>query len=271
GPIERAAAPRRRMAGLVLPHMDPRCAGVCASWGLKALAEAEPPELLIVFGTSHQPLPNLFSASDKDFATPLGIVHCDKGFVARLRGRLGAERLAGELVHKGEHSIEFQAVYLHALYGEPAPFQIVPILCGSFQEFIANGRSPSENAEFAEFRRALRETAEESGKRVCYVAGADLAHMGRKFGDEDGLSDKMIHSVRERDLEMLGRLERLDAEGFFRFIHKEGDERKVCGLPPMYAMMRCMAAGEGKLLKYDFSVEPPTQSMVSFCSMAFYE
>jgi len=237
----------------------------------EALSEAPKPDLFIIFGTAHTPLPHLFSVSDKDFATPLGIVPCDKEFVARLRQKFGAERLTGELVHKKEHSIEFQVVYLHALYGDPPPFQIVPILCGSFHEMILSGLSPAANPELHEFCRLLRETAEASGKRVCHMAGADLAHMGHKFGDEEGLSDELIDWVRRRDLEMLGHLEQLDREAFFRNLQAEGDERKVCGLPPMYTLMCCIDPREGKMLRYDYNVEPSTQSLVSFCSMAFYE
>ena len=269
GPLDGLSG-HRRVAGLILPHMDPRCSGACASWALKALSEAQKPELFLIFGTAHQPLPGLFSVSDKDFETPLGVVPCDKQFVAQLRQTFGAERLTGELVHKNEHSIEFQVVYLHALYGAPPAFQIVPILCGSFQKMISAGRSPAENPELVEFCGAVRRMAQASGKRVCCVAAADLAHVGHKFGDEQGLSDELIDSVRRRDLEMLGHVERLDREAFFRNLQAEGDERKVCGLPPMYAMMSCIDPREGKLLRYDYNIDPQTQSLVSFCSMAFY-
>jgi AmmeMemoRadiSam system protein B len=262
---------RPDMAGLVLPHIDPRCGGPCASWALKALAGAKCPDVFVIFGTSHTPLPNAFSVDDKPFDTPLGAIPCDTEFIERLRESYGAERLdGGKLAQRNEHSIEFQAVFLHALYGDPPPFTIVPILCGSFNEMIESGESPESNAEITEFCQAVRQAAEASGKRVCYVAGADLAHMGRKFGDEEGLSDELIQSTREKDLAMLEYVERLDREAFFQNLQAEGDARKVCGLPPMYAMLACMNAREGKLLKYDYNLEPATQSLVSFCAMAFY-
>jgi AmmeMemoRadiSam system protein B len=262
----------RRIAGLVLPHMDPRCSGACASWGLRALAESPKPDVFVVLGTAHQPIPRQYSLSDKDYDTPLGPIACDKDFIDRLRREFGAERISGgELVHKAEHSIEFQAMFLRALYErEPNPPEIVPILCGSFHEMVESGQSPADSAEVGDFSAAMRRTAEDSGKSVCYISGADLAHMGRKFGDEEGVSDALIDSVRRRDLEMLAFLERADAEGFYRHIEAEKDARKICGMPPMFTMMKCMDASAGKLLRYDYNIEAATDSLVSFCAMAFY-
>ncbi len=262
----------RQIAGLVLPHMDPRCSGACASWGLKALAESPTPDVCVILGTAHQPIPHQYSLSAKDYDTPLGPIVCDMEFVEGLRKEFAAERMdGGELVHKAEHSIEFQAMFLRALYHDrPDVPKIAPILCGSFHEMVEDGKSPSESAEASDFWQAMRQTVADSGKSVCYIAGADLAHMGRKFGDEQGVSDDLIASVRKRDLEMLGFLEQGDAEGFFRHIESEKDSRKICGMPPMYTMMQCMGGAQGELLRYDYNIEPATDSMVSFCSMAFY-
>ena len=55
----------RKIAGLVLPHMDPRCSGACASWGLRALAESRRPDVFVILGTAHQPIPHQNSLSPK--------------------------------------------------------------------------------------------------------------------------------------------------------------------------------------------------------------
>jgi len=116
----------------------------------------------------------------------------------------------------------------------------------------------------------MRDAVRQSGKRVCYVSGADLAHMGRKFGDEFGVSEALIESTRARDGELLDFAARLDAEGFFQHVAREKDARKICGLPPTYMALVCMDAARSQLLKHDWNVESETDSLVSFCSMAFY-
>ena len=70
---------------------------------------------------------------------------------------------------------------------------------------------------------------------------------------------------------MLEPVAQMDAEGLFRYQVAEKDARKVCGLPPIYAMLQCMRAEYGELIKYDYHLEPATESMVSFCAMAFYK
>ncbi len=262
----------REVAGLVLPHIDPRCGGRCASWALKELASSPVPDVFVIFGTSHHPLPDLFSVGEKDFETPLGTVPVDRAFIAALRQQWPNDRFkGGSLIHKTEHSIEFQVVFLHALYGDPAPFTIVPVLCGSLHEYINDPDRMVLDPDLVSFFQAMRTVAESCGRRVCYVAGADLAHMGRKFGDDFGLSDELIQRTRANDMAALEFMARMDAQAFFRRVALNGDEYKICGLSPMYAMLRCMQASEGKLMRHDYNLEAQTDSMVSFCSMVFYK
>ncbi len=272
GPLDGVGAGKREVTGLVMPHIDPRCGGRCASWGLKALAESAPPDLFVIFGTAHHGLPEAFSVSDKDFETPLGRVEVDREFVSRLRSHWKTGRFSGSgLIHKTEHSIEFQVMFLHALYGEPAPFKIVPVLCDSLHEFMSSADDLENDDEIREFCEALRSEAESSGKRVCFVAGADLAHMGRKFGDEFSIDDEVIERTRLHNLAALEHAANLDRHSFFASVACDQDPYKICGLSPMYAMLRCMDASEGRLLNYDFNLEASTDSMVSFCSMVFYK
>ena len=63
-----------------------------------------------------------------------------------------------------------------------------------------------------------------------------------------------------------------DADGFFEYVRKEEDRRKICGLTAVYVLLRaCEATGkraEGRLLNYEQSEEEQTQSLVSFAAMA---
>jgi AmmeMemoRadiSam system protein B len=159
-------------------------------------------------------------------------------------------------------------VFLSYLFQGKRDKSIVPILCGSFHKMIASHTSPMNNGHVAEFVAAVKQAVANSGKKVCYIAGADLAHVGPRFGDSQPVSDGLLRIVESDDLLMLEKLESVDAEGFFANIEADMDRRKICGLSPIYTMLNVMEASSGKLLKYQYWPDP--SGTVSFASMAFY-
>ena len=258
---------------LITPHIDPRVGGRCAARAFAALKESTPPpDLFVVFGTAHQPGESLFILTEKPFETPLGAVEVDQAVAQALIAGCPFDLKQDEFLHKHEHSIEFQLIFLQHLYSGRHAFRILPILVGSFHEFLESNTMPSSWEPLDVFSRALRRALADSGRRVCYVAAADLSHIGRKFRDDVDLSDAFIEDTRSKDREMLDHLEAGRYEDFFRFIQCDGDRQKVCGLPPIYAMLHTLGDGvRGKLLEYDLNVEEQTQSFVSYASMVFYE
>jgi AmmeMemoRadiSam system protein B len=156
------------------------------------------------------------------------------------------------------------------LYPDPFPLKIVPVLCGSFHEVIEKGVSPMEQKPIRQFIEAMRDSVSSLGRRVCYIASADLAHVGLQFGDPEGIGEYDLRIFAEGDQEMLGHVERCDGEGFFSSISKERDRRRICGLPSIYTLLKTMEAKEGRLLKYGQAFTPDTQSVVTFASLAFY-
>jgi len=143
------------------------------------------------------------------------------------------------------------------------------VLCGSLHDVVGDDLPAGQKPRAAAFITALREAVEESGCTPCYIASADLAHVGRRFGASAAPSPADLHDLELRDRAMLSRAERIDAEGFIDFDRREGGRRNVCGLPPIYALLKAMDAREGKLLDYRQSVEPDSGSAVTFASMVF--
>jgi len=213
---------------------------------------------------------NPFCLTRKDFVTPLGILNVDKELVDAIQSRYPGDLFKDEGGQRSEHSIEFQCVFLRYLYPEPHPLKIVPILSGSFYEAIGRGISPKEIKPFRQFIDALRESVSSLGREVCYIASADLAHMGLQFGDPEGISEYDLRVISQEDRDMLECAEKMDGEGFFSSISREKDRRRICGLPAIYSMLRILEAKEGRLLKYDQAFTPETQSVVTFASLAFY-
>ena len=258
------------LKGVVVPHIDFQRGGFCYAFGHREIWERSSSDCFIIFGTAHTPMENPFCLTRKDFVTPLGTLNVDRELVDAIQSRCPDDLFKDEGVQRSEHSIEFQCVFLRYLYPEPNPLKIVPILSGSFHEAIDEGVSPMELKPIRQFINALGEAVSSLGREVCYIASADLAHMGHQFGDREGINQYDLGVISQEDREMLGYAERMDGEGFFLSISRERDRRKICGLPAIYSMLRILDAGEGRLLKYDQAFTPETQSVVTFASLAFY-
>ena len=107
----------------------------------------------------------------------------DRSYVDRISALAGREYFDDELSHRTEHSIEFQVVFLQYLLGGRREFSIVPILVGSFHDLMERGVDPIDDPAVGRFIEALRAAESSSGKRVAYIGGIDLCHVGPEFGD----------------------------------------------------------------------------------------
>jgi AmmeMemoRadiSam system protein B len=255
--------------GIIAPHIDFQRGGPCYAWAYKELAESLSPDLFIILGTVHVPTHNPFVLTRKDFETPLGRVETEKTIIESLEKKVHFDFFQDEIVQKAEHSIEFQVVFLNYLCRDRKPFKIVPILCSSFHDVITQDTSPQQKPHLADFINALSETVAETDCQTCFIASADLAHVGMRFGDPSPPSPTSLQFIADEDRKMLSYVEQMDADGFYQFIQREKDGRKICGLPPIYTLLRVMEASEGKLLNYQQSVEPHGSSVVTFASMVF--
>ena len=102
------------------------------------------------------------------------------------------------------------------------------------------------------------------------LAGADLAHVGPRFGDARPLDDQGRRRLAQRDGESITLAVDGDASGFFSQVQADLDTRRVCGLGPIYTMLRVLPATKGAKLHYAQHVDPEEGSIVSHASLAFY-
>jgi hypothetical protein len=261
--------PPRPLRGLIAPHIDFQRGGPSYALAYKALAEHSGADRFIIFGTCHNPMGRRFALTEKDYETPLGAAAADREFIRRVTQKLPWDPFEDEFAHRGEHSIEFQAVCLRYVLGKDRQFTIVPVLVGSFHDILITGRAAAEDAEIAAMVSAIRETMAELPGRYCVIAGADLAHVGLNFGDAAGPSEASLREVARADREFLKRVEQGAAEEAFRFIAAERDRRRVCGYPPIYMTLRCLENTQGKLLDYRQWADLEAGSSVSFAALAF--
>ena len=256
--------------GLIMPHIDFRVGGACIAAGMRHLPPDRPADLYVVLGVAHQPTRNLFTLTEKSYETPLGIAETDQAASARLRELYGAARLAGESAHRWEHSVEFSAEALKHRHGE-APLKILPILCGSLhEELLPEGPAPLTRPEVGEFVLALRRLVEEHPGRVCLVASVDLSHVGKKFGEMEGITDARAEAIRQADAEMLAHVQGGEAEAFFHQFRRHGNARHVDAVTAVYVMLHVLGGGKAGTLDYQQWHELETDSMVTFASLPIY-
>jgi AmmeMemoRadiSam system protein B len=269
GPGLTEAAPRESaLAGLIAPHIDPRRGAAAYAHAYGHLKAHAAPELVIILGTSHYGSgPELFSATKKNYATPFGAVKTDAEFIDSLAANYRGDLFADELLHRNEHSIEFQALFLRWALGN-RDFSVVPILVSSFHEMVLSGTLPGNDPRVASFVEAVRDALANEKRRTLIVAGVDFAHIGRKFGDTFTADEVAAERVKNEDMALIEFIKRGDPAGFFTDILKDRDARRICGLAPMYTQLELLQGHPGDLLKYGIAMEPDTGSAVSFASLA---
>jgi hypothetical protein len=272
---EPAAPADARPRALLVPHLDPRRAGVTIARAYLELGAApQAPLRVIVLGTGHSLQGELFALTRKHFQTPLGRMECDTAFVDDLAGALGDDPYGTELAHRDEHSIEFQVLYLLRRLGG-RPVRLVPILCGGFGALLEQGLKPREDERVERFVAALRATAARHHGDTLYVAAIDLSHVGPRFDPREGrLDERTRQEVEQKDRAALAAAQQGDAEGWFESIAAHDDSTRICGFTPTYLLLRACGApgdggpGPGRLLRYQQSDEPDG-SMVSTAAMVW--
>ena len=259
-----------RLKALMAPHVDIRRGGSCFASSYRELAQASSAHIFVVLGIVHTQTANRFVLTKKDFATPLGLCHTDKGIVESLQARCRTDLFLDEFAHRNEHSIEFQVLFLQYLYAGIRDFAIVPVLCSSFGALLSENQQPDSDDQIQDFISALRLEIEERGSELCCIAGVDLSHVGQRFGQQVNMTADVLQELERHDREMFASILELDAGAFFRFIQAEQDQKNVCGVSAIYTLLKTTAATSAQLLDYQQAVEQD-HSVVTFAGAAFYE
>ena len=267
GPGGQASTSGSPIRALIAPHIDPPRGGPAYAHAYQALT-GPAPELVIVLGTSHMPTGTWLTFTRKSYATPLGAVPTDEPAIASLEARFGRALYTGESRHRGEHSVEFQMLFLKHRWPDAA-FTALPVLCGSSHRDLMTGQSPESDAAFAPQLDALAEIAR--GRRTLVIASADLAHVGPQFGDDAPVNDAARQRLEAEDRAMLAPVLAGDREAFRRAVWDEGDRNRICGFTPIFATLALLSrlggAPAGTLLSYRQWPDP--NAVVTYTSIAY--
>jgi AmmeMemoRadiSam system protein B len=257
---------------LVAPHIDPWRGAVAYGHAYGALAAglSHDADTFVLFGTSHAPMREPFALCRKAFDTPLGAVDADEAAVDALaRCATGFDPYADQFNHKREHSLEFQVVFLKALL-KNRRFRIVPILAG-LGAHQASGDDPGADGRVARFLDGVRELVEGRPGRVVVVAGADMAHVGPRFGDDRAFDAEERAQLERADRASLERATALDPGGFWAHVAEDLEKRRVCGLAPIWSLLRSVSGtAHARVLHYEQTVDREDGSIVSHAAVAYY-
>ncbi|MBI3550700.1 MAG: AmmeMemoRadiSam system protein B [Elusimicrobia bacterium] len=259
--------------GLVAPHIDLQRGGPAYAWSYGELANSPPPDLILALGVAHASPNSPWALTKKTYETPYGAMELSQELYEDVAGALWYDPLDDEWVHRKEHSLEFQALWLRYLWRDKTP-PWLPVLCSTFERF-AQDRPPSAipTVEEALEKIGNRLKVRAQSKRVLILAGIDLAHVGPRFGDEIELGPEVERRIETEDKASLGHALALDADKFYLSVVADGHWRKVCGLSALYTSLRWIKAVGGKtqgasLLAYGQAPDP-MGGIVSFAGAVF--
>ncbi|MEO6726118.1 MAG: AmmeMemoRadiSam system protein B [Blastocatellia bacterium] len=258
--------------GLAAPHVSPfgGWQSYAAAYGrLSGAGRVHAADKTVVLlGTSHYGQPERFGLTRKPFVTPLGTLQPDLELIDSLAKSANGSALMEDYCHSMEHSIEFQCVFLQQMLG--SDFKILPVLCGPFAKALYYGEPPENDDQVLRFFDALGEMAELHRSKLFWVLGIDLAHIGRRYGDDitAHADEGEMLEVKDEDLARLQQVCDGNSEEFFEMVRPEEDRLKWCGFSPLYTFLNVVPEARGKLLRYDqWNIDE--QSVVSFAAMEF--
>ncbi len=260
-------SPSVDIVGLIAPHIDFNRGALGYAYAYYKLYQSAKPNTVIIFGVSHNGGDTPYIMTRKHFSTPLGTLLTNQEYIDYVANRVSFDPFQSEIMHRMEHSIEFQVLMLNYLFGTDV--KIVPILCGPIDE--ENVSSPIEIPYVKEFIDATTEYINESEERILVLSGADLAHVGRRFGDSFSITPTICENIRQRDYEDLQFAMEVAPEKFYSSVNKDFNKRRVCGLFSIYSLLKIIegTAKKGELLYYGQAPDP-IGGIVSFASLAFY-
>lgn len=259
--------------GLFVPHIDLERGGPAYAWGYQALGSLEPPDLIVALGVAHMSPNSPWAATRKKYETPYGSMDVSEELYGDFSSSLWYPPVADELVHRTEHSLEFQALWLRYLWRDKTP-PWLPVLCSSFERFCTD-RPPSTVASVDQALVAWGDKLKKmqaAGKKILILAGVDMGHVGPRFGDELELTPELNKKLESEDRASLDLALKRKADPFYMSVMADGHWRKWCGLSAMYTALRLIdiltPASEGKLLTYGQAPDP-MGGIVSFTSVLF--
>jgi len=263
-----------RLVALIAPHLDLRRGRECYAEAYRLLGAANHAERFVILGTNHFGRSASVVATRKPFETPLGTAPADGEFLERLNRRCGVDLCERQYDHKREHSVEIQVLFLQYLMYR-RPFRIVPALCPDPCGPTGTAPIDGRGVDLRTFAEVLGDEIAADPVPTCIIAGADLSHVGRRFGDDCELTESFLKQVEQTDREALGHIEANEPEAFRRFLAETQNRTRVCSAGSIHALMTALNRAYGRdrlstrVLRYHQAVDKAAHTCVTCAAVAF--
>mgnify|MGYP001167403742 CR=1 FL=1 len=256
--------------GLIVPHIDFYRGGPSFGRAYRVLKDrlestGTGPILAIVLGVGHQGGFSPIVIAEKDFETPLGILKYNREAVSLLRQELGDEPFRELWIHKNEHSVELQVIWLQHLFRD-REITFVPVLVNAFEaiESDASGIRKTVQPILDAFSRLKKLHPE----RILWIGSVDLSHIGPHFGDEQIVTEDIAVEVARTDMIALDACRAVDAKGWWNSIAETANHTRICGLYSLYLLLEILRGSKGVILDYQQAISGHGEQMVTFTSAA---
>jgi AmmeMemoRadiSam system protein B len=258
--------PEGTVTALIAPHID-LSVGTGVYGSAYQWVKHTSPSRVVVLGVGHKMMGDLFALTEKDFETPLGTVKTDRGLVRKLREAGHSIISDNDFVHKAEHSLEFQIIFLQHLLVQDS-FTIIPILCGPIMTSLSDCTRKNYLEKATPFLKMLSEIMQEEDEETLLVAGVDFSHIGPKFG-HDIPATHLESQAENHDQKLLKAVSEGERDEFWEESSRVGDRFNVCGFSAMACLMEVIPPSKGRVLNYRCWHEEATRSAVSFAAVVF--
>jgi AmmeMemoRadiSam system protein B len=254
---------------LICPHIDFSRGGLTYAkvWS-KARQSVKQADLVVILGTDHNAGDGRITLTRQNYETPWGTLTTDQEIVNELASNIGEGVFDRELNHRNEHSVELAIIWLHYLL-EGKPYRVLPVICGSFAQYIEQDTNPTDVSQIASTISILKKVSDK--RRTIIVAAGDLAHEGPAFGDPFPLDLTGKVRMAQQDRGLIDVIVRGNADDLFAEIKNEKDRRHVCGIPPIYIMLSALSGIRGEPVGYEqCPASEDGTSFVSICGVLFH-
>lgn len=262
---ETAAPGSPAIRGLIAPHLDYARGAPCYAAAYAALRTGGLADRYCILGTNHFGVSSAVVAAGKDFETPLGRVATDRRTLQCISAALGYDLTQHEFDHAIEHSVELQVHILQVLHAG-RPFEIIPILCPD--PCGPSGTRPRDGVgpDLRDFAVALAAACRAAPGRTVIIAGADLSHVGQRFGDEQSTTPAFLKQIAERDQALLELVREGKSEEFVASVVARDNDTRICSVGCIFALLRALGNPPTTVLTYHQAADIPAETTVSCCA-----
>jgi hypothetical protein len=254
------------ITGILAPHIDIKTAAEVYVNTYRHL-QGKHYDRVVILGINHHEQDGLYSVSGKNYVTPYGEIKSNRDFISVLKKLVPEGTLAtDDFGHMTEHSIEFQTIFLQHYLGDS--FSIVPILCGGIHPFISQKKTLLNDERFQGMVDAMRTLLQKEKGNTLLVAGVDLSHIGKKFGDQLP-ADAILPQATAHDEAILSLLAQGNVEKVYQTALDNQDRYRTCGLPAILLIASLLKGNRTDILHLDTYRESETQSAVNYASLIF--